>query len=177
MPQKRNPVGSAVALAAATRAPGLVATVLAGMVQEGERGLGGWQAEWETLADLVGLFGGALHHLTNVAAGLEVDAGRMRDNLDEGGGLVFAEAVQGALSERLGAAAARRVVREACERARSEGRHLRDTLAEALPGASLTAAERERLFDPQWYRGSADRMIDRVLATHASRRGRAGGGS
>ena len=49
MPHKRNPVAASVALAAAARAPGLVATVLGAMPQEHERGLGGWQAEWETL--------------------------------------------------------------------------------------------------------------------------------
>ena len=43
----------AAALAAALRAPGLVATMLGAMVQEHERGLGGWQAEWDTLRDLV----------------------------------------------------------------------------------------------------------------------------
>ena len=43
----------AAVLAAALRAPGLVATMLGAMVQEHERGLGGWQAEWDTLRDLV----------------------------------------------------------------------------------------------------------------------------
>lgn len=51
MPHKRNPVGCAAVLTAATRAPGLVATVFAGMVQEHERALGGWQAEWDALPD------------------------------------------------------------------------------------------------------------------------------
>jgi 3-carboxy-cis,cis-muconate cycloisomerase len=45
MPHKRNPVSSAVVLAAATRIPGLVASTLGAMVQEEERGLGGWHAE------------------------------------------------------------------------------------------------------------------------------------
>src|SRR5580700_2508732 len=52
MPHKRNPVASMVALAAAARAPGLVATMLAAMVQEQERALGGWQAEALTLSAL-----------------------------------------------------------------------------------------------------------------------------
>ena len=52
MPQKRNPVGSAVILSAATRVPPLVSTMIAAMVQEHERGLGGWQAEWETLPEI-----------------------------------------------------------------------------------------------------------------------------
>ena len=53
MPHKRNPVRAARVLAAAVRAPGLVATMLSAMPQEHERGLGGWQAEWDVLPDLV----------------------------------------------------------------------------------------------------------------------------
>jgi len=45
MPHKRNPVTFAVVLAAAARMPGLVSSMLGTMVQEQERGLGGWHAE------------------------------------------------------------------------------------------------------------------------------------
>ena len=41
MPHKQNPVSASVALAAGVRAPGLVATMIAAMPQEHERGLGG----------------------------------------------------------------------------------------------------------------------------------------
>ena len=41
MPHKRNPVSAAVVLSAAIRVPPLVATMLAAMVQEHERGVGG----------------------------------------------------------------------------------------------------------------------------------------
>ena len=46
MPHKRNPIACAITLAAANSAPALVASFLAGMVQEHERGVGGWHAEW-----------------------------------------------------------------------------------------------------------------------------------
>src|SRR5207344_380448 len=62
MPQKRNPVGCAAILAAAMRAPGLAATMLSSMPQEHERGLGGWQAEWATLPELVSIAHGAVVH-------------------------------------------------------------------------------------------------------------------
>src|SRR5260221_7983681 len=82
MPHKRNPVGAAVALAAAIRAPGLVATFLAAMPQEHERGLGGWPAEWETLPELVLLAAGAARAMADGLDGLVVDPARMRANLD-----------------------------------------------------------------------------------------------
>ena len=53
MPHKRNPVACAMILAAATRIPELVATMLTAMLQEDERGLGGWHTEWETLPEIV----------------------------------------------------------------------------------------------------------------------------
>ena len=49
MPHKRNPTACMLAIAAAKRTPGLVADFLSGMVQEHERALGGWQAEWATV--------------------------------------------------------------------------------------------------------------------------------
>ncbi|MFL6719149.1 MAG: 3-carboxy-cis,cis-muconate cycloisomerase, partial [Burkholderiaceae bacterium] len=66
MPHKRNPVGCAVALSAAVRVPGLVSTMLSGMVQEHERALGGWQAEWDTLPDIALLTSGALRQMREV---------------------------------------------------------------------------------------------------------------
>src|SRR5207249_12326922 len=98
MPQKRNPVGAAIALAAAVRVPGLVATMLSAAVQEHERGLGNWPAEWETLPEIALLTAGALDALAGVVEGLEVDPARMRANLELTRGQIFAEAVQMALA-------------------------------------------------------------------------------
>src|SRR5207342_230046 len=81
MPQKRNPIGCATILAAAVRTPGLAATMLSAMAQEHERGLGGWQAEWTTLPELVSIAYGALVHAAFVAGGLEVDSDRMAQNI------------------------------------------------------------------------------------------------
>jgi 3-carboxy-cis,cis-muconate cycloisomerase len=81
MAHKRNPTGCQVALSAALRAPGLAATVLAGLPQEQERGLGGWQAEAPVLAELFGLAHAALCALRPVAEGLEIDAVAMRRRL------------------------------------------------------------------------------------------------
>lgn len=81
MAHKRNPTGCQVALSAATRAPGLVATLLAGMPQEQERGLGGWQAEGPVLADLFLLASGSASVLAVVTEGLEIDEAAIAHNL------------------------------------------------------------------------------------------------
>jgi 3-carboxy-cis,cis-muconate cycloisomerase len=83
MAHKRNPTGCQVALAAATRAPGLVAGVLAAMPAEWERGLGGWQAEGPMLADLFLLASGAADAMAAVAEGLEVDEAAIARNLGD----------------------------------------------------------------------------------------------
>jgi 3-carboxy-cis,cis-muconate cycloisomerase len=169
LPHKRNPVACATILAAATRMPGLVSSMLSAMPQEEERGLGGWQAEWETLPEILGVFGGALHRLSEAVGGLVVDTARMRANLEATRGLIFAEAVQMELGRAIGLARAHQLVAEACGRAQSEGRHLREVL-EADPGLTghLGREQLERLFDPLRYLGAADRLIDRALAAHAS---------
>lgn len=165
MPHKRNPVTASVVLAAAVRAPGLVATMLAAMPQEHERGLGGWQAEWATLPELMVLAAGALAQMADTVAGLEIDAARMRANLDATNGLLMAEAVTMRLGVELGRMAAHHRVEAACRRAVAERKHLREVLAaDAEVSARLGATELDRLFDPLGYIGVAPELVDRVLA-------------
>lgn len=164
MPQKQNPVGSAVALAVATRAPGLVATMLAALPQEHERGLGGWQAEWDTLPELVRLTGGAARAIAEALDSLEVDPDRMRRNLALGGGLSAAEAVAMALARHVGKEEAHRLVAEACRRAVAERRQVTELLAEEVSVVKhLTSAEIERLLDPAAYLGHAEALVARAL--------------
>lgn len=164
MPHKRNPVACAVALGAAARVPPLVATLLATMPQEHERGLGGWHAEWETLPEIVRLTAGALRQMAGAMEGLVVDPGRMRANLDTTRGLVMAEAVATALAEHLGRAAAHGLVEAACRRAIEEGTHLRDVLArDPTVTAHLSAERLADLFVPDAYLGMARRLVERAL--------------
>ena len=81
MAHKRNPTSCQVALSAALRAPGLAAGVLAGLPQEHQRGLGGWQAEAPALATLFELTHGALLAMRTAIDGLEVDTEAMERHL------------------------------------------------------------------------------------------------
>jgi len=164
MPHKRNPVGCAAVLTAAARVPGLVATVLAGMVQEHERALGGWQAEWETLPDIARLCAGAAHASTEIVEGLEVDAERMSANLNLTRGLILAEAVMLALGDSMGRLEAHHLVEQASKAAAAGGCSLRDVLA-ANPEVTkrLDGHQLDALFDPANYAGSAESFVDAVL--------------
>jgi 3-carboxy-cis,cis-muconate cycloisomerase len=169
MPHKRNPVGASVAIAASLRVPGLVATMLAAMPQEHERGLGGWQAEWETLPELVHLAAGAACHMAHMLEGLEVDAARMRANADITHGLALAESVSMALAAHVGKAEAHRALEEASRRAMAEQRPLAAVLA-GTPAVTryLSAAEIAGCLAADRYIGSASTFVNRALAHHAS---------
>ena len=60
--------------AAPSRRPGLVATLLAAMVQEHERAAGAWHSEWRPLTELLTATGSAASWLRTSLEGLEVDA-------------------------------------------------------------------------------------------------------
>jgi len=170
MPHKRNPIACAVALAAAARVPNLVATLLAAMPQEQERGLGGWHAEWEALPEIFRLTAGALHHMADTIAGLTLDTGRMRANIEATRGLVMAEAVTMALADRIGKHEAHKLVESACQRGVTERAHLRDVLArDPAVAAQLNAEMLDRLFAPETYLGMAERFVRRVLSGRAPR--------
>ena len=165
LPHKHNPIGCAVAMSAAIRVPGLVSTMLAAMPQEHERGLGGWHAEWETLPEIFKLAAGALHQMTVVIVGLEVNTTRMRANIDQTNGLIMAEAVAMALAAHLGKIEAHRIVEHACNKAMQESRHLREVLAdEPLIQTRISAPELEKLMNPANYLGATQSFIDGVLA-------------
>lgn len=83
MAHKRNPVASVAALGCASQAPGLVATLLAAMVQEHQRAAGAWHAEWRPLRELLVAVGSAAEWLATCLAELVVDERAMAANLAE----------------------------------------------------------------------------------------------
>ena len=169
MPHKRNPVGCAAVLAAAIRVPPLVSTILAGMVQEHERALGGWQAEWDVLPQIVALTGGALRNMNEVLEGLEVYADRMEQNLNQTRGLILAEAYALALAPAMGRLRAHELVEQASQDAVRRGCELRSAV-EAAVGADeaaqglLSDADLERLGNPAGYLGQSGAICDSALA-------------
>ncbi len=166
MPHKRNPVASASALGAATMAPNLAATIFAAQVQDHERSAGPWHAEWPTLPSLLLVTSGALAAIVDIAEGLEVDADRMRSNLDLAHGLIMAEAVTFALAEKLGKSDAHHLVEAASKKAVAEKTHLRDVLtADPKVTAQLSTDAIAKLFEPMDYQGASQALIDRLLAS------------
>jgi 3-carboxy-cis,cis-muconate cycloisomerase len=166
MPHKRNPVAAASALTCAAMAPNLVATIIAGGVQEHERALGGWQAEWPSFPALLLVTSGALAAIVDISQGLEIDAARMRADLELTHGLIMSEAVSFALAGKLGKQQAHHWIEAAGKQAVKEKRHLRDVLLENKEVTAIVGPdELKRLFEPSSYQGASQTFIDRLLAS------------
>lgn len=154
MPHKRNPAGSAIALTAATRMPGLVAAFLASMVQEHERAVGSWQSEWQTVSEIVCATGSALAAVAEFVGSLEVHPDRMRANLEATHGTVLSEKAAMLMTPALGREAAARAIANAVEQALKQAQPLKDILNVTLGGPEdyLGAAEifrRQLLEEPE----------------------------
>jgi 3-carboxy-cis,cis-muconate cycloisomerase len=130
MPHKRNPVGCTVILAAHAAAKGHASTLFEAMAAAHERPAGLWHAEWNALPTLFGLVSGALREARTLAGGLIVDADRMRKNIDQTRGLLFADAAAARLASVLGREAAHRLVEHAAAQVREAGVSLAEVLAE-----------------------------------------------
>jgi 3-carboxy-cis,cis-muconate cycloisomerase len=153
MPQKRNPVGSALAFACARRVAAAASILTAGLVAEHERPVGAWHAEWGALSDALASAGGAAAAIGGVLEGLEVDAARMRANLELGGGAVMSERLVFLLTAQIGREEALSRVKTAI----GSGRPLGEELGGELPAEA---------FDPEGYLGSASDFVDRALAVY-----------
>jgi 3-carboxy-cis,cis-muconate cycloisomerase len=165
MPNKRNPIACAVTLAAAHRVPGLVATFLSSMVQEHERAVGDWQAEWPTIAAVIQATGLAAASMAEAAEGLDVNKARMRANIVSTRGTIFAEKAMILLAGRLARAVAHRVLEEATRRSNAEGRRLSEVLAD-LPEVrhALDSETLANLDAPGDYLGVADALQANLLS-------------
>lgn len=150
MPHKRNPVGAALVLSAAARAPMLAATIVSAMPQEHERALGGWQAEWPTLASLVEALGSAVEVMAEVASGLTIDTAALQDNMDAAEAAVLAERATFLLARKMGKREAHALVEQALAKGGS--------FAQALGRLEAELADRAALV------GYSPKFVDRLLA-------------
>jgi 3-carboxy-cis,cis-muconate cycloisomerase len=169
MPNKHNPSACSLTLAAAHRVPGLVASFLSAMPQEHERGVGGWQAEWPIIAAVVQSTGVAIASMAEVAEGLSVDVQKMRLNIENTNGAVFAERAMMLLGAKLGRDVAHKVLESAVRKSLKDGRHLAAVLAETPEVTThLGRAELNELETPEQYLGSAE-AFRKALASESDR--------
>lgn len=164
MPHKRNPVAAASILAAANRVAALMASVFQSMVQEHERALGAWHAEWLAIPEIFQLCAGALERSSDVLEHMQVNADAMQRNLECTHGLIMAEAVMMALAPKLGRLNAHHLVEQACQQAVAQQQHLKTVLADMEQvQAHFNDQALDELFNPASYLGNIQAQIDAVL--------------
>ena len=166
MPQKRNPISCLYIHANISVVRQHAAALMDAMVADHERSTGPWEIEWVVLPEIFCLMAGALKQTKFILAGLEVDAKRMRANIDLTKGLVMSEAVMMGLGPYIGREVAHDLVYDLCREAIKRDVHLIDLLA-AHPEISqhVTRAQLEGFCNPANNLGQAGVMVDRVLAS------------
>jgi len=140
------------------------AALLEAGVADHERSTGPWEIEWIVLPEIFLLAAGCLRQTRDMLSGLEVDAKRMRANLDITNGTIVSEAVMMGLGPHLGRQRAHDLVYDICRVSAVEGKPLVDLLAQDKEiSKHVTRAELEKMCDPANYLGLAGEMVDRVL--------------
>ena len=167
LPHKRNPVSATLARACAQLVSGYASVLSASLAQEHERAAGAWHAEWEALSGALAYTGGATHAIAAAIASLEIDAERMRANLEATDGLVVAERVSFLLAERYGRAEGHAIARDAARRAAVRGGSFEAELR-ADDRVDLPAEQLANALDPTTYLGSAEAFVDRALDLYRS---------
>lgn len=164
MPHKRNPVAAAAILAAANRVPVLMSSLYQSMVQEHERSLGSWHAEWLAIPEIFQLTAGSLARTLDVLKGMEVDVDRMKNNLECTSGLIMAEAVMMALAPKMGRLQAHHVVEAACQTAIENQVHLMSVISKLDEVKQhFTLDQIQQFFSSDSYLGNIQDQIDTVL--------------
>ncbi len=156
MPQKRNPMVCEYVIASARLLRGPLTVLEGSAAHANERDMGAWAPEWIAVPEALILTAGLLDKLAGVLEGLEVDAERMRTNLDLTGGAIMAEAVMMALARTMGHERAHSAVSAASRRAVETRSDLHAALlADTELTASLEPHELDELLDPSRYLGLA----------------------
>jgi 3-carboxy-cis,cis-muconate cycloisomerase len=170
MPQKRNPISCLYIHATVALVRQHVAALLEAAVADHERSTGPWEIEWISLPEIFLLTSGALAQSRLLLSGLEVDADRMRANLDLTRGMIVSEAVMMGLGPHLGRQRAHDLVYDICREVAATGAPLVELLARNTDiSRHLTRAELDKMCDPAGYLGLAGEMVDKVLAREPPR--------
>src|SRR5690625_1469150 len=164
MPHKHNPIGSVLVRSNATRTPAMVNALFSAGMPENERAFGSWHAEWQPLRHLLVLTGGASARITTVLEGLQVDAARMKVNLEAARPAVLAESLATALAPHLGRLHAQQVVTEALTEAVGADSPERAVVDAVQRATGVDAGVITPALEPASYLGAAEEFVERALA-------------
>lgn len=140
MPQKQNPVGPSVLVALARQAVQLGAALQGAGIHRQQRDGAAWFTEWLTLPQLCVSTGKALALALDLAARITPRPAAMAQGLDDGTGLIHAEALSFALARHLPRPEAQDRIKALCAEAVRDGRPLPALVARDFPDLDLSTA-------------------------------------
>ena len=162
MPHKRNPISAETLTGLSRVLRGHVTTAMQNVALWHERDISHSSAERIILPDAAMLAFYMTRRLATLLEGLEVDAVRMRENINAGLGLTYSQSVLLALVDTgLSRDDAYRLVQEAAIRAQNERRQLRAIVGEGAAFAAIHS-QLDRLFDETRLLQHAGRAVDAV---------------
>ena len=126
MPQKQNPVAPSLLVALARHVLGCNTTLQGAAIHRQQRDAAAWMSEWMALGQLCMATGRALSVADTLLGQLAPNPAAMRALIDDGRGLIYAEALQFALTDRMSRPDAQAAVKELCMEIIAEGGSLRD---------------------------------------------------
>ena len=139
MPQKQNPVLPSLLSALARGVIGANTVLQGAAIHRQQRDAAAWMSEWMALGQVCMGVGRGLAVAEEMLAGMTPDPHAMRGNIDDGRGLIYAEALQFALADRMTRPEAQAAVKELCAEIIAQGGSLKDAALAKWDAPELTA--------------------------------------
>ena len=150
MPQKQNPVLPAAITALCRSSSALAAALQASPVHADQRDGAAWMTEWLTLPQLVQSIGRAVSLSQTLVQRLELVPDAMAHALDDGSGLIYAEALSFHMARHIPRPQAQAAVKELCLEVRATGGNLQIAAQRRWPEQDF-----KQLFTPAEQLGDA----------------------
>ncbi|MFY0692480.1 MAG: adenylosuccinate lyase family protein [Paracoccaceae bacterium] len=159
MPQKQNPVQPSALVALARMSVGLNSVLQGAGLHRQQRDGAAWMTEWLSLPQLCMAAGQASRIAVDMCRGMTPDTAAMRSNIDDGRGLIYAEALSFALASAMPRMEAQEAVKALCRDVLEDGGSLAEKARATWPDSGL-----EALFTPEAQLGDAPAQARRFAA-------------
>lgn len=160
MPQKSNPVQPSLLVALGRQMVALNSAMQGATLHRQQRDGAAWFVEWMSLPQMVMATARALDVAEDLAGSVAPNPDRMATGIDDGLGLIYAEALSFALAGHMSRPEAQAAVKALCKEVQASGQPLGTLATAKWPDADLA-----RLFSPAAQLGDAPLEADRFASS------------